>query len=54
MQRKDTMKVLKLGHLINYFIIVLKMEQIIFSNVMVYPKDADGMANKEDLDQTAP
>ena len=49
----STVKILKIGTPATIIITVLKMKQWFYDAVM-HPKDADGMANSEDPDQTAP
>ena len=48
-----TVKTLKFGTPQTIAIIVLKTEKFDVNIALMYPKDADGMANRVDPDQTA-
>ena len=49
----STVKILKIGTPQTIALIVLKIEKKWCNIVLMHPKDADGMANSGDADQTA-
>ena len=51
--RWATVKILKFGTPQTIAIIVLKIEKVWCNIALMHPKDADGMANSVDPDQTA-
>ena len=53
-RRRRKKKILKTGTHKIIYCNYLKMEEVGFDNVVMLPKDADGMATSVDPDQTAP
>ena len=53
-RRRKKKKILKTGTPKIIYCNYLKMEEVGFDNVVMFPKDGDGMANSVDPDQTAP
>ena len=51
-RNKPTVKILKFGTPQTIAITVLKIEKFLCNIALMHPKDADGMANSVDLDQT--
>ena len=51
---KCTLKILKIETFEVFTVILKKNGKVLFYYAVMHPNDADGMANSEDPDQTAP